>query len=179
MTSPSLIASKSSCPSTSTSSTPPRTSSSGPGFGKRPDCDGEQLTTTRAPDSTSSSADTRSMSRWSMIATSPGLSRRVSRFVVRSRRAGPVNSRKLATLGTADRGQELGAAEHPLELLVSLGHVQLGDARVSRVAGALVDAETPVGAAGDLRQVRDRDHLRRLRGFDKRLGNSVRGLAAD
>ncbi len=68
-------------PSASISRTPPRTSCSGPGFGKRPVCDGATLTTTRTPDSTSSSAETRSRSVWSMIAMSPGSSRRTSSFV--------------------------------------------------------------------------------------------------
>ena len=40
----------------------PARAASGPGFGKRPVCDGATLTTTRTPDSTSSSAETRSRS---------------------------------------------------------------------------------------------------------------------
>src|SRR4051812_50142590 len=91
------------------------------------------------------------MSRWSMIATSPGLSRRVSRFVVRSRRAGPVTSAGLATLGSADRREELGSAEHPLELLPPLGRVELRDARVRWIARDLVDAEVAGGGAPRLR----------------------------
>ncbi len=39
---------------------------------------------------------------------------------------------------------------------------ELLDPRVRGVAGHLLDAEVAVGAAGDLRQVRDRDHLRPL-----------------
>src|SRR5262249_11153666 len=56
-------------------------------------------------------------------------------------------------------GQELCAAEHPLELLAPLVAVEPLDARVGRVARHLLDAEVPVGEARDLRQVRDRDHL--------------------
>ena len=93
--SPSLSSSNSGAPGASISRTPPRTSSSGPGFGKRPVCELDTLTTTRTPDSSSSSAETRSMSWWSMIATSSG-PRRPTRFLVRRpRRARPVNSMKL------------------------------------------------------------------------------------
>ena len=68
--SPSVSCSKSGAPGASTSRTPPRRSVSGPRFGYLPLDDGETLTTTRTPDSTSSSAETRSRSAWSMIATS-------------------------------------------------------------------------------------------------------------
>ena len=90
--SPSRICSNSGAPGASMSVTPLLTSSSGPGFGKRPETDGATLTTTRTPDSTSSSAETRSSSAWSMIAMSSGPSRVTSRFVRLSRRAGPLNS---------------------------------------------------------------------------------------
>ena len=56
----------------SISLTPARTSSSGPGFGNRPVVDGATLTTARTPVSASSSAETRSRSAWSTIATSSG-----------------------------------------------------------------------------------------------------------
>ncbi len=90
--SPSVSSSKSGAPGASIRRTPPRTSWSGPGFGKRPVCDGETLTTTGAPDSTSSSADTRSRSAWSTIAISPGRSRFTRSFVRRSSRAVAVSS---------------------------------------------------------------------------------------
>ena len=44
-----------------------------------------------------------------------------------------------------------------------------------RVAGDLLDAEVPVGAARDLRQVGDRDHLRARREPRERVGDAVRG----
>ena len=82
-------------PFTSMSRTPPRTSSSGPAFGKRPLIDGETLMTTRTFVARSSSADTRSRSRWSMIAMSSGPRRLTRRFVLLSSLAVPVNSTKL------------------------------------------------------------------------------------
>ena len=56
---------------------------------------------------------------------------------------------------------------------------ELLDARVGRVAGDLLDPEVPVGAARDLRQVRDRDHLRARGQARERVGDAVRGRAAD
>src|SRR5207247_8699794 len=41
----------------------------------------------------------------------------------------------------ADRGKELFAAEHPLELGLPLGLVELLDVGMGRVAGSLLDAE--------------------------------------
>src|SRR5262252_2289436 len=181
--SPSSTLSKRSAPGTSTSATPPRTSRSGPGFGKRPLCDGEQLTTTRTPASSSSSAETRSMSRWSMIATSAEVRRLVRRFVIRSRRAGPRNSSVtlccLQILAAADRREEVTPAQHPLELLLPLGAVEGRDPRVRRVTGNLLDPEVAFGQPRDLREVSDRDHLRALGGTRERAPDGVRGLAAD
>src|SRR5262245_16823305 len=82
------------------------------------------------------------------------------RFVRRSSRAAPVNSTRLATVLLGHGGQELAPAEHPLELVPPLVRAELLDPGVRRVAGDLLDAEVPVGAARDLRQVGDRDHLR-------------------
>ena len=48
-----------------------------------------------------------------------------------------------------------------------------------RIARDLVDAEVPFGDARDLRQVRDRDHLRRLGGPHERARDGVGRLAAD
>ena len=48
-----------------------------------------------------------------------------------------------------------------------------------RVARHLLDAEVPVGEARDLRQVRDRDHLRALGEPAERAADGVRGLTAD
>ena len=90
--SPSASSSNSGAPGASTSRTPARTSSSGPGFGKRPVEDREMLTTARTPLSASSSADTRSMSAWSTIATSWGPRRLTRSFVRRPSRARPVIS---------------------------------------------------------------------------------------
>ena len=56
--------------------------------------------------------------------------------------------------------EELGAAEHPLELVAALVVVEPLDPRVRRVARDLLDPEVAVGDARDLRQVRDRDDLR-------------------
>src|SRR5262249_50181976 len=176
--SPSSTFSKRSAPGTSTSATPPLTRSSGPGFGKRPVCDGEQFTTTRTPASSSSSADTLSMSRWSIIAPSPGSRRGVRRSLTRSSRAGPRNS-SAATLGSADRGEEVPTAEHSLQLALPFVAFQLLDLRVRRVAGNLLDAEMPLGEAGDLRKVSDRDHLRAHGGAGERTADGVRGFAAD
>src|SRR3979411_2387051 len=64
------------------------------------------------------------------------------------------------TRSAAYRGKELLPAQHPLELDLPLVGCELLDARVGRVAGNLLDAEMPVGERSDLRQVRDRDHLR-------------------
>ena len=97
--SPSDTSSKIGAPGASISRTPPRTSRSGPGFGKRPLWELATLTTTRTPHSSSSSAETRSRSVWSMTATSPGPSRRTRFFVRRSSFAAPVNSMKLVGAG--------------------------------------------------------------------------------
>src|ERR671936_516810 len=177
--SPSRTCSNRSAPGASISRTPPRTSASGPGFGKRPDCEGATLTTTRTPDSSSSSAETRSRSVWSMIATSSAPSRRTSFLVRRSSFAAPVNSTKAALLLTLHGGQELLAAEHTLDLLAPLRFAERFDPRVSRIAGNLLDAEMPPRAARDLGQVRDRDHLRALAQPLERLRNRVSRLAAD
>src|SRR5262249_36732541 len=127
---------------------------------------------------------TRSMSRWSMIATSPGSRRLVRRFVIRSSRAGPVKELSatlgsLDHLGSANRRQEILAAEHAFQLALALGTFECLDSRVRRVAGDLLAGEVPVAQARDLGQVRDRDHLRALRGTGERAADGVRGLAAD
>ena len=57
--------------------------------------------------------------------------------------------------------------------------VELRDARVRRVARHLLDAEVAVGERRDLRQVRDRDHLRALGEPLQRPADGVRRLAAD
>ncbi len=93
--SPSVTESKSGAPGASINRIPPRTRVSGPGLGNRPLCESATLTTTRTPDSSSSSAETRSRSVWSMIAMSSGESRLTRCFVRLSIRALPVNSTKL------------------------------------------------------------------------------------
>ena len=50
---------------------------------------------------------------------------------------------------------------------------------MGRVAGHLLDAEVAIGEARDLRQVRDRDHLRPPGEAAERLADRVCGLAAD
>ena len=71
------------------------------------------------------------------------------------------------------------AAQHPLQLVAALGVVERLDPRVGRVAGHLLDPEVRVGDARDLRQVRDREHLRALGEPLQRRGDGVGGLAAD
>src|SRR5439155_16745700 len=72
---------------------PAWTSSSGPMFGYVPLDDGRQLSTAATPAVTRSSAETRSRSRWSMTATSPGTRRLTSTLVRRPSRAGPATTR--------------------------------------------------------------------------------------
>ena len=174
ISSPSPTFSNRSAPGASISRTPPRTRRSGPGFGYRPVCESETFTTTRTPDSSSSSAETRSRSVWSMIAMSSAESRRTRCFVRRSRRACPLYSTKLI-----ERSRELSTAEHTLELVLPLRFGQLLDSRVGGVARHLLDAKVPVGDACDLRQVRDREHLRVLAQPAQRLRHGMRRLAAD
>ena len=111
ISSPSPTFSNRSAPGASISRTPPRTRRSGPGFGYRPVCESETFTTTRTPDSSSSSAETRSRSAWSMIATSSAESRRTRCFVRRSSRACPLYSTKLIERSreTLDRRAYVGA----------------------------------------------------------------------
>src|SRR6266576_3327875 len=77
------------------------------------------------------------------------------------------------------RLQELLATEHTADLLLPAVLVQLLDPRVRRIAGDLLDAEVAFRDGRDLRQVRDRDHLRPLREPAQRLAHCVRRLAAD
>src|SRR3954454_15708476 len=79
----------------------------------------------------------------------------------------------------AYRGKELLPAEHALELGLALGLVELLDPRVRRIAGHLLDPEVPVGDGRDLRQVRDRDHLRPLGKPLEDPADRVCRLAAD
>src|SRR6185312_12719778 len=177
--SPSCTSSKMSAPSTSMRRIPPRTSASGPGLGKRPDCDSATLTTTRTPDSSSASADTRSRSVWSMIAMSSA-ERRLTRFFVRrSSLAWPVSSTKLIGRSLAHAREELAAAEHALQLVAALCFVERLDARMRRVARNLFDAEVTLGDTRDLRKVGDRDDLRSFGKSLERLGHAVCGLTAD
>ena len=166
------------------------------GFGYLPLDDGETLTTTRTPDSTSSSAETRSRSAWSMMATSSAESRLTRCFVRRSSRTRPVSSTEFRVhvararrLGVRvaicvlsirsrrrNRREKLAAAEHTLDLRTPLVVAELANTRVRRIAGHLLDAEVPLCAARDLRQVRDRDHLRVLGEPHERVGDRMRGL---
>src|SRR5437870_290070 len=77
------------------------------------------------------------------------------------------------------RLEELRAAEHSFELVLSLAFVEARDLRVSRVAGNLLDPEVARGERRDLRQVRDRDHLRALAGAREGPADRVGRLAAD
>src|SRR2546423_12682609 len=58
---------------------------------------------------------------------------------------------------SADAREELLAAEHPLELALSLFVAELGDARVRRVTRNLLDPEMAVGERPALRQGGGRD----------------------
>src|SRR5213082_3135589 len=77
------------------------------------------------------------------------------------------------------RLEELRAAEHSFELVLSLAFVEARDLRVSRVAWDLLDPEVARGERRDLRQVRDRDHLRAFAGAGKGPADRVGRLAAD
>src|SRR5690242_17061377 len=78
-----------------------------------------------------------------------------------------------------ERREELGAAQHALELVAALEVVESSDRRVRRVAGDLLHAEVPLGGARDLGQVRDRDDLRAPGEPPERVGDRVRRHAAD
>ena len=78
-----------------------------------------------------------------------------------------------------DRAHELLAAEHSLQLVATLRVVERDDARVRRVALDLLDAEMLVGDARDLRQMRDRQHLRALTEAAQDVGDAMRGDASD
>src|SRR5438876_4582043 len=93
--------------------------------------------------------------------------------VARSSRCASIRTRSAHGL------KELLAAEHAPQLLLPLGLPQALDPRVRRIAGDLLDAKVAVGEARDLRQMRDRDHLRALAEAPKRLADRVRGLATD
>src|SRR5581483_3604893 len=83
------------------------------------------------------------------------------------------------TRSVAYRSEELLAPEHALELGLPLVLAQHVDARVRRVARDLLDPEVAVGDGGDLRQVRDRDHLSPLGEPLEHPPDRVRGLPAD
>src|SRR5262245_46965460 len=95
----------------------------------------------------------------------------------RSRRPG--RSRRGRALAFGERGDELRAAGHPLELLSADEVVQLLDARVRGVSRDLLDAEVRVGDARDLWEVRDREHLRPLAEALKRGCDRMSRDAAD
>ena len=86
---------------------------------------------------------------------------------------------RVAHVSAPSGGDELLAAEHALELLAADEVVQLLDARVRRVAGELLDAEVALRDARDLREVRDREHLRALGEALQRRRDGVRRDAAD
>src|SRR5438309_9573862 len=84
-----------------------------------------------------------------------------------------------STRSAAYRGKELLAAEHPLELGTPLVLAQHVDPGVRRVARDLLHAEVAVGDGGDLREVRDRDHLRALGEAAQHAADRVCSLSAD
>ena len=86
---------------------------------------------------------------------------------------------KSARLIAFERREELGAAEHALDLVAALGVVERLDARDRRVAGHLLDPEVAVGDGRDLRQMRDRHDLGALGETLERVGDGVRRRAAD
>src|SRR5581483_3643162 len=95
----------------------------------------------------------------------------------RNRQTSSIGARR--TRSAANRGKELLAAEHPLELRLPLVVVECGDARVGRLARHLLHAEVPVRECSDLREVRDRDHLRAFGEALQHAADRVRGLPAD
>ena len=90
-------------PTWSINGIPARTIRIGPPFGYRPEIEASALTTAAAPAAIRPSAATRSMSRWSMTAMSPGSSRFTRSLVRRSTRAGPVIPAGAALAGRAAR----------------------------------------------------------------------------
>ena len=108
----------------------------------------------------------------------PGPSRLTRSFVRRPSRARPVIAPFIGARG-GHGADELLAAEHPLELVAPLRVVEDRDPRVGRVARHLLDPEMLVGDVRDLRQVRDRQHLRPLGEPLEDAGDAVRGDAAD
>ena len=76
-----------------------------------------------------------------MIARSSGRRRLTRSFVRRPSRAGPETHPVPVHAPVGDRGHELLAAEHALELVAALGVVEHLDPRVGRVAGDLLDAK--------------------------------------
>ena len=101
--SPSETASNSESSGRSTSRIPASTSSCGPRFGYDPPEDGLQLSTATAPAAISSSAETRSMSRWSISATSPRTRCPTSSFVRLPGRIGPATVPACASSDSIDR----------------------------------------------------------------------------
>src|SRR5579862_1532105 len=77
------------------------------------------------------------------------------------------------------RGKELLASEHPFELGLALRVVEKVDPRVRRVACDLLHPEVTVGDGGDLREMRDRDHLRPLGEAAEDAADGVGRLPAD
>ena len=105
-------------------------------------------------------------------------------LVRRSSLAAPVYSTKLGRLLrlvviTLHGGQERLAAEHTCDLPGTFRLAERLDPGVRRVSRHLLDPEVAGSATRDLRQVRDRDHLRARGEPLKRLADRVRRLAAD
>src|SRR5688572_25943801 len=82
-------------------------------------------------------------------------------------------------LRNVERGDELGAARHPLDLLAPEEIVELLDAGVRRVARHLLDSEVGIRDTRDLGKVRDRQYLRALGEPLERRGDRMGGHAAD
>ena len=164
------------CPTTSISSTPPRTSSSGPGFGKRP------RLRRRAVDD-DARAGVEQLLRRDAVDVAVVDDRDVAglepageplRPAVEARRAGELDEAHCFSVSRNSAPPSIRSSS-----AVRSSAASWLDARVRRIARDLFDAEVAVGDACDLRQVRDRDHLRALGGSRERATDGVRGLAAD
>ena len=177
-TSPSLTASKSSAPATSISSTPPRTSSSGPGFGKRPDL------RRRAVDDDARAGVEQLLGRDAVdvavvddrdVAAARAAASAASSC--RSRRAGPGELDAVLICFSVSRN-----SAPPSIRSSSLARSSSSSCAIRVCVGSPGTFSTlkcRSARPGDLRQVRDRDHLRLLRGARERTTDGVRGLAAD
>src|SRR4051794_5568971 len=89
------------------------------------------------------------------------------------------HGRRRSGRNSANGRQELLPAEHPLDLVLAVTGVELGDRRARLLARELLDAEVALGAGRDLREVRDRHDLRTGGKALERARHGVGGAPAD